>query len=262
MVLSKAQAEQFMQEGFLVVRGVAEPWRCDAIREAAAVHLKYKIPPVESEEEYEKKGKKEREEVDGTVVAPHERVTIRRLRQVYDRDILFRKWMEEPAIRPALYTLLGETPVLTLAHHNSIMTKMPHKSTQTRWHQDIRYWHFRNDNLLSVWLALQEENADNGVLEFIPGSHRMRFSPEQFDEKEYFREDLEQNRALISKKVSFTLQKGDVVFFHSRLLHRANKNSTDTPKIALVYTVKGISNEAIEGTRSARFPEVVLPIKE
>jgi len=181
---------------------------------------------------------------------------------VYDRDVLFREWMEDPFIRPALYALLGETPVLTLAHHNSVMTKMPRRSTETRWHQDIRYWHFANDNLLSVWLALQHEHRDNGVLEFIPGSHRMAFSPEQFDDKEYFREDTPENQALIARKVSFELEKGDVVFFHSRLLHRANKNTTDTPKISLVYTVKGISNNAIEGTRSAQFGEVVLPIKE
>ena len=55
---------------------------------------------------------------------------------------------------------------------------------------------------MSVWLALDDEYSENGVLEFIPGSHMMHFKPEQFDEKEYFREDTSENAALIAKKVS------------------------------------------------------------
>jgi len=263
MVLSEEQVARFRRDGFLVVRGAVEALRCDAIRDAALVHMKYKIPPVETEEEYVSKDTEARRRISGNIVDPKDaRVTLRRLRQVYDRDILFREWMEDPFIRPALYALLGEMPVLTLAHHNSIMTKMPHRSSETRWHQDMRYWHFEGDNLLSVWLALQHEYADNGVLEFIPESHHMTFGKEQFDEKLYFREDIPQNRALIERKVSLELQKGDVVFFHAKLLHRADKNRTDEPKVSLVYTVKGASVRTIEGTRSAQFREVPLPIAE
>jgi phytanoyl-CoA hydroxylase len=138
------------------------------------------------------------------------------------------------------------------------MTKMPHTSTQTMWHQDFRYWHFENANLVSVWLALDSEDSDNGVLEFIPGSHKMSFEMSQFDEKEYFKEDIEPNISLINTKVSHNLKKGDVVLFHCKLLHRANKNVTNEPKISFVYTVKGASNKAIENTRSSEFAEVEL----
>jgi len=108
------------------------------------------------------------------------------------------------------------------------------------------------------WLALDDESSENGVLEFIPGSHTMHFTSEQFDEKEYFSETKEENRKIIAKKVSTDLEKGDVVIFHSLLLHRANKNSTDKAKISFVYTVKGAKTEAIKGTRSAEFPEIPL----
>ena len=142
------------------------------------------------------------------------------------------------------------------------MTKMPHCSTQTRWHQDRRYWRYSDNNLVSIWLALDTEYNENGVLEFIPGSHRMKFETDQFDEKEYFSETCEKNIPLIDSKVSTTLKRGDVIIFHSLLLHRANKNETDTPKIAFVYTVKGAKTEALEGSRSAEYPEIILPIIE
>jgi phytanoyl-CoA hydroxylase len=111
---------------------------------------------------------------------------------------------------------------------------------------------------VSIWLALDEEHAQNGVLEFIPQSHTMTFEEDQFDEKEYFKTDHPINMSLIETKVSTNLHRGDVVLFHCKLLHRANANLTDTPKISFVYTVKGASTKVIEGTRSSAYPEILL----
>jgi phytanoyl-CoA hydroxylase len=48
------------------------------------------------------------------------------------------------------------------------------------------------------------------------------------------------------------------VFFHCKLLHRANANKSDEAKISFVYTLKGASNSAILGTRSCEFREIRL----
>ena len=221
------------------------------------MHLKHKIEPIETEVGYGEKSKEYRTDV-VDYSSEEADITVRRLRQVYGRDILFKEWMEDEKIRPVLQQILNDQVVITTAHHNSIMTKMPHQSTETRWHQDRRYWRYSDNNLVSIWLALDDEYSENGVLEFIPGSHCMKFEADQFDEKEYFREDCDKNIPLIEKKVSTTLEKGDVVLFHSLLLHRANKNKTDKPKISFVYTVKGASTKVIEGTRSAEYPEIPL----
>ena len=242
MKLSDAQLAQFERDGYILLRGFADKARCEAILSAAKEEIGTRIPPIETEGEYV--------ETDNT--------TLRRLRQVYDRRQIFREWMTEAEIRPMLEQVLGETPVLTLAHHNSIMTKMPYRSTETCWHQDRRYWHFENDNLVSVWLALGEETMENGVLEFIPGSHLLEFKPEQFDAKVCFVTGRPDNDELIAHKVHYDLHPGDIVIFHCRTLHHAYDNKTDEPKIAFVYTVKGIGNKPVPGTRSTEHPEVVL----
>jgi len=257
MILSNEQLQQFNQDGFLILRDFADKNKCDAILDIAKVHLKHKIDPIETEVGYDDKSKEYRTDV-ANYSAKESGATVRRLRQVYSRDILFKEWMEDEKIRPVLQQILNDQVVITTSHHNSIMTKMPHRSTQTRWHQDRRYWRYSDDNLVSIWLALDDEYSENGVLEFIPGSHRMHFEPKQFDEKEYFSEIFDKNISIINKKVSTTLQKGDVVLFHSLLLHRANKNDTDKAKISFVYTVKGASTKVIAGTRSAEYPEVIL----
>ena len=259
MRLSDEQLQQFHQNGFIILRDFLPQVRCDGILDIAKMHLAYKKEPIETEMGYTERSKAYRtDETDYTSGSGEKDVVVRRLRQVYNRDPLFQEWMEDHKIRPILQQILQDRVVLTLAHHNSIMTKMPHFSHATGWHQDIRYWRYSDDNLVSVWLALDDEDSSNGVLEFIPGSHLMHFDSEQFDEKEYIREDLEENVKLIEKKVSTTLKKGDIIIFHSLLLHRANKNNTDTPKISFVYTVKGESTHAIEGTRSSEYPEIKL----
>jgi phytanoyl-CoA hydroxylase len=259
MRLSDEQLQQFHQNGFIVLRNFLSQEKCDAILDVAKAHLAHKIEPIETEIGYDERSKEYRTDVvDYSSRSDEEHMIIRRLRQVYDRDILFKEWMEDVKIRPVLQQILDDRVVITTAHHNSIMTKMPYYSRATAWHQDRRYWRYTDDNLVSVWLALDDEYSENGVLEFIPGSHLLKFKREQFDEKEYFREDTKENAALISKKVSTTLKKGDVIIFHSLLLHRANKNSTDQAKISFVYTVKGEKTSAIEGTRSSQYPEISL----
>lgn len=243
MKLTDEQIHSFHTNGFLVLRQFAKPSRCDAIYQKAYEHLNQAIEPIESEEEYLRK--------DANTS------TVRRLRQVYDREPIFREWMQEPNMRPILEQLLGEPPILLLAHHNSIMTKLPQKSSITSWHQDIRYWHYSNDKLISVWLSLGDEFLENGLLEFIPGSHKMHFEREQYDSHLSFRDDIEENQALLATRTHCTLHKGDVVLFHAKTLHYAHHNSTDKPKISFVYTTRAQSNVPIKGTISD-FKEVIL----
>lgn len=243
MLLSSEQITQFNRNGFLLLKDFYNVDKCAHILEVAQKHLQKKIAPYESESEYS-----------GHKGQP---LTLRRLRQVYDRDPAFSEWMTESSMQPILKQLLEDELVITLAHHNSIMTKMPDTSTQTHWHQDKRYWHFENDNLISVWLALDEETLENGVLSFIPGSHKKIYKAEAFDEKEYFIGADEVDKQEMKRAISYDLKRGDVVLFHCKTLHQANANHTQKPKISFVYTVRAKENKPVKGTRSD-FKEVVL----
>lgn len=243
MILTDEQLKEFNENGFLVLRNFADTELCDEILQKAKYHLENKIAPIETEQEYMQLDKN--------------KITVRRLRQVYDREEIFQKWMKNDKIRPILKQVLNDSPVLTLAHHNSIMTKLPHESTRTFWHQDRRYWHFENNDLVSVWLSLGDEFLENGLLEFIPASHKIEFTKDRFDEVDNFLDEHEENKKLIATKVHTNLQKGDVVLFHCKTLHHASKNNTDKPKISFVYTVRASSNKPLKNTRSD-FKEVIL----
>jgi phytanoyl-CoA hydroxylase len=138
------------------------------------------------------------------------------------------------------------------------MTKHTDYGTATGWHRDIRYWSFTRPDLISVWLALGEENAGNGALKFIPGSHRMPIAPEQMDALDFLRPELPQNQELFALGVTPELARGDVVLFHSKLFHAANRNSSERMKASVVFAYHGKSNPPVPGTRSAASGEVEL----
>lgn len=140
------------------------------------------------------------------------------------------------------------------------MTKSPEYSSDTGWHQDIRYWSFQKPELISVWLALGTETADNGGLIVIPGSHRKHFNSEQFDDKKFFRTDLQANKPLIERSVSVRLAPGDALFFHCKLLHSASRNYSDKTKLSLVFTYRKENNKAIAGSRSDNKEDVQLSL--
>jgi phytanoyl-CoA hydroxylase len=184
--------------------------------------------------------------------------TVRRLLDAYDRNPIFAQWGRAPTLREWMEAYFGESVSMSRAHHNCLMTKHPRYGSRTGWHRDIRYWSFEREDLISVWLALGDETIDNGALWFVPGSHRMAFDADRFDEAKFFRTDREDNAEIIRGIESPRLAPGDAVFFHCNTLHSAGQNLSEAVKFSLVYTYHGRSNAPSPGTRSASKPEVRL----
>lgn len=244
MALTQQQIEQFQQDGYLVFRQMAAPAVCEQMLSVAGQHLRAAIAPLEYEADVGYP------EAPDSLDAPGGR-TVRRLRNAYQRDAVFRTWAEDPGLLTKLTQLLDEPVCLTPAHHNCVMTKHPNFGTATSWHRDIRYWSFTRPDLISVWLALGPELPGNGGLQFIPGSHRIGIEPQQLDELDFLRPDLAQNQALFAQGIALELQQGDVVFFHSGLFHAAGRNGGDTVKTSVVFAYRGQSNLPLAGSRSA-----------
>tara|TARA_B100000214_G_scaffold111517_1_gene78773 strand:+ start:40 stop:468 length:429 start_codon:yes stop_codon:yes gene_type:complete len=138
------------------------------------------------------------------------------------------------------------------------MTKARTYSSETIWHQDNRYWSFEEENLISVWLALGDENKNNGCLYVIPKSHRLEIHPERFNEDLFLRDNDVQNEQLIKNAEAVELQKGDVLFFHSKLFHAAGRNNTSRTKFSVVFTFYESGNNPIIGTRSAKQSSILI----
>jgi phytanoyl-CoA hydroxylase len=243
---------KFQRDGYLIVPQLYAAERCRAIRDEILESLDPLRGPAEFEVDVQYPGSPMERSSDGGN-------TPRRLLHAYGRSQLLREWSTGFIVRDYLQRLMGSRDVLlSQSHHNCVMTKHPGYSSITSWHQDIRYWRFDRPELVSVWLALGNEYEDNGSLMFIPGSHRMDLALGRFDRDIFFRTDLEENSELLATAVSARLHMGDVVFFHSRTLHAAGMNNTDSIKLSPVFTYHTEDNQPIPGTRSASYPSIQL----
>jgi phytanoyl-CoA hydroxylase len=245
------QRQRFLADGYVVVPGLADATTCTRILDRARANLAAEAPPVEYEAQLHYPG------APASLDAPGGH-TVRRLLQATARDPVFREWATSPIVAARLRQLLGPSVGLAQAHHNCVMTKQPHYSSVTGWHQDIRYWSFERPELISVWLALGDETPQNGGLMVIPGSHRIALAPGQLDDALFLREDLGENRPLLANSVQVLLRPGDVLFFHCRTLHAAGANLTQAPKFSLVFTYHALDNAPRPGTRSASLPSIPL----
>lgn len=246
-----AEIGQFLREGFVVVRGLASEADLARMRLVTERGVSEVIAPVEYEAELHYPGAPESIESDGGR-------TIRRLKQAHSRDFVFTDWMLRPEILGRLQQLLGPRVVCPLAHHNCIMTKQPRFSSETGWHQDIRYWSFQRPELINAWIALGSERPDNGCLQVIPGSHTMALERERFDGELFFRADLPENQPLLATKRFVSLAAGDVLFFHCKTLHAASRNTTQETKYSVVFTFRAADNPPLPNTRSSSLPELLL----
>ncbi len=246
-----AQIEQLRERGYVLVPRLVPADDLRALNEVARVQLAARAPPIQFEADLQYPGAPpSRSAVGGE--------TVRRLLDACARDPVFARCGTEDAVREWMEAYFGESVLMSRAHHNCLMTKHPKFGSMTSWHRDIRYWSFEREDLVSAWFALGEETVDNGALWFVPGSHRMAFDADRFDEAKFFRVDRAGNADLIHTAESPRLGRGDAVFFHCNTLHSAGRNLSNAVKFSLVYTYHGLSNPPRPGTRSASKPEIQL----
>jgi phytanoyl-CoA hydroxylase len=248
----QALADAFHRDGFVVVPGLCPDSVCADLLARVEGALHPLLAPAEFEADVGYPGAPSDREAEGGD-------TPRRLLHAYSRFEALRPWITGPAVKQHLQALLkAEAVALSQCHHNCIMTKYPGYSSDTLWHQDVRYWAFERPELVSLWLALGEERAENGALQVIPGSHRQAYSAEQLDEALFLRPDLPENRVLIDRAVTVQLGRGDVLFFHCRTFHAAGRNRTRNVKLSGVFTYHDQLNQAVPGTKSAQYPSIPL----
>jgi len=99
------------------------------------------------------------------------------------------------------------------------------------WHQDEAFIPTRDRSMTGVWIALDEATVDNGCLWVIPGSHksgvlwpgRAHGNPEFDHTEEAFGYPYAEEEA-----IPVELKPGSILFFNGYLLHKSNKNITES----------------------------------
>jgi len=113
---------------------------------------------------------------------------------------------------------------------------------------------------MSVMVAITDANKQNGCLQVIKGSHKMGrvehgFSGEQVGASQRYVDLSLQTMELVYVE----LKAGDVLFFHSNLLHRSEANLSDMSRWSMISCYNRASN--IGYNDSASSSSSITPIE-
>ena len=149
-------------------------------------------------------------------------------------------WVHElvrhPAILDAVEKLIGPD---ILVYTSTWFIKEPDSSAIAAWHQDATYFGLRPYVHVTAWLALTDATAENGCMEFLPGSHRRGQLPHRAG---VVAGSVNRAGQAITVQVDdapavhASLSAGEFSLHHTLLLHRSAPNRSRDRRIGLAIS--------------------------
>lgn len=145
--------------------------------------------------------------------------------QLVHRSAVMREFVTRGPQVALATELLGPNVCFT---HQQFVIKYPdeRRRTDIPWHQDNGYGRLEPPLDLTVWIALDDCNLDNGCLWVLPGSERAGL-----------RDHIEMHGlrgvAVDAEGIPVPMRARACALFGSLLLHRSLPNTTDSPRVAL-----------------------------
>ncbi len=152
--------------------------------------------------------------------------------RVHRCEPLFREFASDPRLLDCVESLIGPELDCFLSQ---FIFKLPGALGQP-WHQDAFYFHFDRGPQVGVWLAVTDSTPVNGPLWVLPGSHREDVHDVVPDRREHanfaYVEIIDHDTSEASPVL---MTAGDLLLFHSHLMHRSTDNDSDGKRAAMVY---------------------------
>ncbi len=121
------------------------------------------------------------------------------------------------------------------------ISKAPLTGKATPWHEDSSYWNGRistMEGICTLWLALDEVDAENGAMKVIPGTQLNGFSEyEKVDaDKNIFGAQIKAEMIDEARAVTFELRANQCSLHEARIIHGADANTS--PRRRAGYTMR------------------------
>jgi phytanoyl-CoA hydroxylase len=162
------------------------------------------------------------------------------------RDPYFDAYRRHPKWLALAAALLGEE---ARAEEPEWFGKPPGFPSPTPPHQDNYYFCQKPPSVLTIWMALDPVDEDNGCLRYVAGSHRGGVRPHGRSSILGFSQGItDYGPDDQAREVRVCLEPGDVAVHHGETIHRAEPNRSATRhRRAFAMVFKGVSCRRDEG---------------
>ena len=247
-LLTPEQAKSWMDKGYFILRGVVDPETCDEMtRRAIEIFTRAEQGSTATGGHHVG---------DDGAIAVEEAAKVNsgespdmRMSKLFNLHRMepFHSFARHPLIRNIMHAILGPR---VSCFNSQYIFKNPGVWGQP-WHQDSLYYVFDRMPQVGVWLATSRATIENGCLFVAPGSHNEPVHAVVPDARPGSNLGyLEVVDYDFSDAEPVLMETGDVLIFHSFLMHMSNDNSSDERRSALVYHY-GHSDTKVPETKSA-----------
>jgi ectoine hydroxylase-related dioxygenase (phytanoyl-CoA dioxygenase family) len=124
---------------------------------------------------------------------------------------------------------IGPDIALFASHY---IAKRPNDGQAVLWHQDGSYWPLEPMEVVTLWLAVDHSDPENGCMRVLPGTHRERLlTTEEMETVEDGRNVLgsgiRPDELPVETAVDIVLEPGDVSVHHPAIIHGSDGNTSD-----------------------------------
>jgi ectoine hydroxylase-related dioxygenase (phytanoyl-CoA dioxygenase family) len=214
------------RDGFFIVRGFGSTELCSAMH-ARAVELAREAKGTGAAD-----GSVIQAETQPNPLARHAEDSVSKIFKLHRDQRVFRSFIEAESVLDLAVELIGDDLDCFLSQ---FIFKNPGAIGQP-WHQDSFYFPFDRAPQVGIWLAVTEATLENGCLHVMPGSHREPVHTHVRDRREHanlgYVEIVDFD---MSASIPVEMDPGDLLVFHSHLMHRSTDNESARLRAAMVY---------------------------
>ena len=216
---SQQLKEAFDRDGFLVVQGFYTPEEAEDLNERIDRYITDRLPQLPSDAAfYEVKG---------------EPGAIMRLSRMDDHDGYFQALLCSDRFAGLAGHLLGDEAVPTNVQW---FNKPARVGKVTPPHQDGFYFMLDPNEALTMWLALDRVDGENGCMRFVSGSHRKGIRPHRQSNVMGFSQGITDfGEADSEAEAQMHAAPGDLIIHHCLTIHRADANPSERFRRALGF---------------------------
>jgi hypothetical protein len=128
--------------------------------------------------------------------------------------------------------ILGPNIVCTMTHYFS---KMPGDVKSVYWHQDASFWALTPSKVVTVWLAIDDVDVENGAMKLFTGTHLLGRIPFEWvtDEEDGVLNQHVHSPERYGQPVSVVLKAGQISLHTDMLLHGSQPNPSNRRRCGL-----------------------------
>lgn len=130
----------------------------------------------------------------------------------------------DPRIIDYVSDLIGPD---VLCWATAILSKKPHDPKAVPWHQDASFWSLSPARTVTVWLAIDDADAENSAMRFIPGTHDKGAMAVQSTGAEAVFHKETANAEALGRPFTNTLRAGQISLHADMLVHGSEPNRSD-----------------------------------